>query len=405
VVVTERVSITRCLAILGSAVAVAAIFFAGILLGITLFFSEADKSVQLPSSGETPFKIAAIGDGYMSGEGATAFFPGTDKPGRNQCRRTATSYPFLVAATLEPPAGHDGVELVSVACSGARTTHVIAFDDLECRDEWFPDGCPNPQYQYIANGMVDPTYQVDAVPSDAELVLVSVGAGDAQLNEVIATCAERAGSCRSSVEPWLDALDVSLQWRLRRVYAAAALRAPRADIVAMTYPIPFYRESCSSTRLDQDETDLMVQDFIPRLNEQIALAAAAEGISVVDLTDALAGHRLCQPDRPDGRRSEVAMEAFQVRPVRAFTWNLSTWFHGSFYPNEYGHELIADALGDELDQLLGRSRASSRPRGSGEVTPAFAVGPPGESLVETDSECGSRRMESRFIARPITAGR
>ena len=341
---TDRPSLTRCLATLGSAVAVVVILFAGLVLGTTPFFSTADKTEQAPATGDTPLIIAAIGDAYMSGEGATAFFPGTDRPGRNQCRRTSASYPFLLAANLAPGDGHDGIALVSAACSGARTTHLIPFEGISCQDDWFPDGCPEPQYEFVSDGRSDPAFQVERIPENADIVLVSVGAADAQLNDVIATYGASQTSCRASVMPWIDAFDATLQWRLRSVYAAVRKVAPNAEVVALTYPIPIFREACGSIRLDQDETDLIIDDFIPRLNEQISLAAAAERIRLVDLSEVFAGHRLCQPDRPGGEQPEIAMNAYQVRPVRGLTWKFSTWFHGSFYPSEFGHEIIAERL-------------------------------------------------------------
>ena len=401
---TDRPSLTRCLATLGSAVAVVVILFAGLVLGTTLFFSTADKTEQAPATGDTPLIIAAIGDAYMSGEGATAFFPGTDRPGRNQCRRTSASYPFLLAANLAPGDGHDGIALVSAACSGARTTHLIPFEGISCQDDWFPDGCPEPQYEFVSDGRSDPAFQVERIPENADIVLVSVGAADAQLNDVIATCGASQTSCRASVMPWIDAFDATLQWRLRSVYAAVRKVAPNAGVVALTYPIPIFREACGSTRLDQDETDLIIDDFIPRLNEQISLAAAAERIRLVDLSEVFAGHRLCQPDRPGGEQPEIAMNAYQVRPVRGLTWKFSTWFHGSFYPSEFGHEIIAERLVRELDRLItapDQFGPPDPPTAAAIQRPVFLASPPGRRLFETDSACGSRSMESVTIARPI----
>ncbi len=389
---------------LGGALVVAAVLFVGVVFGVTLLFSEADKSGQFPTTGESPLRVVAIGGSWTSGEGAAAFFPGSDRPGRNQCRRAGTSYPFLVAALLEPPAGHDGVELISVACSGARTTNVIAFDDLECSDEWFPDGCPQPQYEYAADGRADPGFQIDRLPQDADVVLVSIGAHDAQFGDVIALCAETKDSCRSLVQPWLDGLDVSLGWRLQRVFSAVRARAPNATIVAMTYPIPLFRDACRSTRLDQDETDFIIDTFVPRLNELVTASALATRAEVVDLSDVFGGHRLCQPDRPGGDRPEIAMNAFQVQPVRGVTWKLSNWFHGSFYPNEYGHELIAARVAREVNELLQNHGANqATPPAPEGIAPAFAAGPAGVSLVASDSACGDHPMETRTMARPIRA--
>ncbi len=383
---------------------VAAMLLVGVLLAVTLFFSAADTSDQFPASGDAPLKVAVVGDGYASGEGADAFFPGTDRPGRNQCRRTSMSWPFLLTEHLDLPAARDGIELVSVACSGARTTNLIPFDDLECRTEWFPDGCPNPQYEHTADGRRDPRYQVDRIPRDSNVVLVGIGAGDAYANDVIALCTEAVEPCLPVVEPWLEALETTVQWRLRRVYAAVKRRVPDARIAAITYPIPLFRDACPSTRLDQDETDLIAQDLFPRLNRQIESAAAAESVEVIDLAAVFRGHRLCRPPGPEAERPEIAVNAFQVQPVRGITWKLSTWFHGSFYPNELGHRLMAQRVSTAVNRLLDTQSSGegpSRNEPPDDADPAFAAGPPGESLHDAGEECGTRRVETRVVPRPI----
>lgn len=173
----ERPSLTRCLAIAGGAVVVAGVFVVGMVLGITLFVSEADKANPAPSTGDSPLAIVAIGDGYMSGEGAGAFFPGTDRPGQNECRRTSTSYPYLVARLMKPPDPYDGVALVSAACSGAGTANVIPFEDLPCTEDIFPDGCARPQFEYAADGRYAPAFQIDALTADRRSRPISTTCG------------------------------------------------------------------------------------------------------------------------------------------------------------------------------------------------------------------------------------
>ena len=366
---------------------VAAVFVVGMVLGITLFLSEADKANPAPSTGDLPLTIVAIGDGYMSGEGAAAFFPGTDRPGQNECRRTSTSYPYLVAGHLEAVAPHDGVALISAACSGAGTTNVIPFDAVPCTEDIFPDGCPRPQYEYAADGRYAPVFQIDAVEAQTSVVLIGIGAMDAQLIDVIATCTEGESSCRAVAEPWADALSVTLRWRLERVFSAVRARAPGARVLALTYPIPFFRSTCPGTRLDQGETDFLIDSLIPQINSQITAAAFVTGVEVVDLGEVFAGHRLCQPDRPNGDATEIAINAFQVQPVRGITSTLSSWFHGSFFPNEYGHQLIADRVTDHLEQPPTQvATTSSRSVGGGA---RFAAAPAVSARYESDSKMHS----------------
>ena len=400
----ERPSLTRCLAIAGGAVVVAGVFVVGMVLGITLFVSEADEANPAPSTGDSPLAIVAIGDGYMSGEGAGAFFPGTDRPGQNECRRTSTSYPYLVARLMEPPDPYDGVALVSAACSGAGTANVIPFEDLPCTEDVFPDGCARPQFEYAADGRYAPAFQIDALTADTGVVLISIGANDAQLTDVIAACTEYKESCLAAAEPWAVALGATLRWRIESVFTTVRARAPEARVLTLTYPVPLFRSACGRARLDQAETDFFIDSLIPQINSQIAAAAAGAGTELVDLADVFAGHRLCQPDRPDGESPEIAVNSFQIQPVRGITWTLSSWFHGSFFPNEYGHQLIADRLIDHLEQRPSRPTASSSQTPSFEA-PSFSAAPVSTAPAstdpyESDSECSAVEVDTRTIARP-----
>ena len=72
---------------------------------------------QAPPS-QTLNTLVAIGDSYMSGEGASIYYDGTDDGGGNQCRRAPTAW-----AALASENGFDALEFL--ACSGARTSNVI----------------------------------------------------------------------------------------------------------------------------------------------------------------------------------------------------------------------------------------------------------------------------------------
>jgi hypothetical protein len=60
----------------------------------------------------------------MSGEGADRYFAGTDDAQGDQCRRSPTAYPVIAATE-----GTLFNRLIFLACSGARTSNVIATSD------------------------------------------------------------------------------------------------------------------------------------------------------------------------------------------------------------------------------------------------------------------------------------
>jgi hypothetical protein len=137
-------------------------------------------------------RVVALGDSYISGEGARAFFAGTDDR-RNKCRRAPTAYPYVVAQRL-------GWRLTFVACSGARTEDILT----------------KPQYANFPENVygAKPQAQVLKDTKDANVVLLSIGGNDAAFGEIGQGCARPdRPDCRNSAERWVRALD-------RKVYPA-----------------------------------------------------------------------------------------------------------------------------------------------------------------------------------------
>src|SRR5690606_34519160 len=62
----------------------------------------------------------ALGDSYISGEGAYSYRDGTDTE-RNQCHQSLVSYPYLL--------GERQSSFASVACSGAQMINVTSKED------------------------------------------------------------------------------------------------------------------------------------------------------------------------------------------------------------------------------------------------------------------------------------
>ena len=67
--------------------------------------------------------MVAMGDSFMSGEGAPTYFKGTNTKGKNQCRRAPTSYAArLVGSHAAVVPDH----LVFLACSGAVAVNIYS---------------------------------------------------------------------------------------------------------------------------------------------------------------------------------------------------------------------------------------------------------------------------------------
>jgi hypothetical protein len=104
--------------------AVGVLLAVGILLVVAIDdSSRTAASEPLDPHPDSSFQIVALGDSYISGEGAEHYFEGTDETGeeRNLCHRAPSAYPYLIADEL-------GASLTFTACSGARIADVTGVD-------------------------------------------------------------------------------------------------------------------------------------------------------------------------------------------------------------------------------------------------------------------------------------
>ncbi len=168
-------------------------------------------------------RIVALGDSYISGEGASQFFAGTDSPGTNVCRRAPSAYPNQIAISLH-------ASLVFAACSGATTDDILARAQEPTVDP------------YISGG--EPQIQVLSRNQQANIVLLSIGGNDAGFGSIAANCTVR-GDCRRNAAFWMQSLDSYVYPRLVRTFDAVRSAAPSAQVFVMTYPAPLGRQHCS----------------------------------------------------------------------------------------------------------------------------------------------------------------
>jgi GDSL-like Lipase/Acylhydrolase family len=92
-----------------------------VLLGLAPAEVSVTVARSLGATQPTPSgELLAMGDSYMSGEGARTFISDTDEAGNDTCRRAPTAYAVL-AIGLEDQFNH----LTFLACSGARTNNVL----------------------------------------------------------------------------------------------------------------------------------------------------------------------------------------------------------------------------------------------------------------------------------------
>ncbi|HSL59328.1 MAG TPA: SGNH/GDSL hydrolase family protein [Acidimicrobiales bacterium] len=275
--------------------------------------SAPEPAVVQPAPGDRV--VAAIGDSYMSGEGAEVFFAGTNRAGVDECRRAPTAYPVLFAR-LRAAGAPDRVAFL--ACSGA-----VASDVLE------------DQATGLAGWVADDDL-------DVALVLVSAGGNDAGFGAIGRACLAPA-DCSRLEAAYLDHL-AAVGAELDRAYRRAREILGDVAIAVVPYPVPLAPASCPGSTLG-DAEHRFLHDFTVALNDTIAASAATAGFAVVDtMPTALADTelRIC-----DGEPAAVGVNFLAANTVVGTleqSANPLAWWHNSLHPNARGHEAMHDAL-------------------------------------------------------------
>lgn len=197
-------------------------------------------------------RYVALGDSYSSGVGAGSYIAAS-----GDCLRSTLAYSQLWADKNAP------ATYVSVACSGAKTTDVIA-------------------------------NQVSALSSTTTLVSITVGGNDVGFADVMTDCVIYGTStCVSDVDAAEDTARTRLPGWLDNAYNAIRAHAPNAKVVVLSYP-RFYDTSVwwcvglSSTSRKKINEGADVLDGV------IQQAAARHGFAFADVRSRFAaGHEIC----------------------------------------------------------------------------------------------------------------
>lgn len=323
------------------AIATPICLLAAVAIAYESITSDPDPTPPDPHPSE-PFRIVALGDSYISGEGAPRFLRGTDSPGRNECRRAPTAYPHLAARELR-------AALTFAACSGARTVDVTGVD---ASGATVPGQQPN-----SADGIFGAQPQVAelAAVKDPGAVLLSIGGNDAGFAQIGVGCASPTErDCRRSADAWIRRLDRDVYPALVRTYKAVRRAAGQAPVFAVTYPNPLGPKYCGDVWIGDAEMEFLRDVFIPRLATIINAAAESAGIRIIALDHALDGHRICEVGLARAAVNFVTLG--RSRGSRLDIRRIKSLIHGTFHPNPLGHELMArivtPRLRDARDERL-----------------------------------------------------
>jgi hypothetical protein len=277
--------------------------------------------------------VVALGDSFMSGEGAPSYFVGTNTKDRNECRRAPTAYPVELVSGDTAPAG----DVLFVACSGAKAAHLHARAQHE--DEPIGNSAGGlPQLDHAAAAVSDH----DNV--EVELVLVSIGGNDTLFGSVVKACA-LPGDCSELRESLLAQID-DVRTAVGDAYERIDAAYPGVPVAVVPYPVPLAESNvgCDYSPFSENE-HAFIHEYARELNAMLRAAAAEPGIDfhyVAPMQGALQDHRLC--DGPAGRVGVNLIAANGVGGLFQQRINPTNWFHNSAHPNSRGHDYMRTTL-------------------------------------------------------------
>jgi len=312
--------------------------------GVFVFSITRDSDpASIDPNPSSSFRIVALGDSYISGEGAEHFMRGTDEPEparQNLCRRASTAYPYLIAKQLD-------ASLKFVACSGARTGDVI----------------DSGQYIHTPPGTFGRTSQLAVLEHirDPDVVLISIGGNDAGFSKIGFTCVVpfAKNDCRQHAGDWLRHLDERVYPAMERTFRRVRRAAPGVPVFALTYPIPIGPELCQVAGLEVGEMRFLRVRFVPQLNRLVRRATEQAGIGLIDLSEALSGYRFCE--QPRRTRAINFVKFGHTIGSGVDIHQPSSFVRSTFHPNERGHEMMKRKVLPVIAAVRARALASAQP--------------------------------------------
>ncbi len=298
-----------------------------------------------------------LGDSYTSGEGAFDYLSGTDLA-NNKCHLSAKSYPLLLTRDLFSPLGGR-----SVACSGAVIRDVASTSDNyrgQIRDgptftqlsESEPALLSSVMTNFVPGYVAQQRFVGQYQP---RIMTVSVGGNDIGFGAILKKCVIphlsihlSDNTCYNTYEDRLELTRLidrtTTKWT--SLYRQLLKTAPGSSVYAVGYPsIAVDNGNCGrNVHLNKSELEFS-QEAIAYLNLAIAKAAKAAGVSYVDISQALAGHRLCET-----AGYNVAVNGLTAGKDSGIL-DLKLFGNESYHPNALGHELIEQAILKQTNNL------------------------------------------------------
>ncbi|HEX7368637.1 MAG TPA: SGNH/GDSL hydrolase family protein [Candidatus Saccharimonadales bacterium] len=316
-------------------------------------FKAARFTVTAPGQQSRGLDYLAMGDSYISGQGAFVYRDGTDTAD-NPCHVSDLAYPFIIGAELPQMNSYE-----SVACSGAKTKDITGNGVANYNS--------NPEQGAQSKGMSGTSYDDDIYSNflpgyrtqinfvkkyQPRIVTLSVGGDDIGFANIVKNCVTPAhtnpgDTCYDSYAERLSLAETvaGIYKDLQDTYKAILDDDPGVQLYVVGYPQVAVEGNCAlNVHLNSQEIAFS-QQLINYLDWTIQQAADSEGVRYVDVQNALIGHRLCET-----KSSDVAVNGFTVGNDSGA---LGVNFIGaeSYHPNQLGYRLLAQAILQQTSNL------------------------------------------------------
>lgn len=310
--------------------------------------------------------VVALGDSYASGEGAGDYYAWSDNNGstvraRNACHQSENAW--IRKTALEAGAapigvrsdrGDEDLDFHMLACSGARTEHVLPFYSLDGTTAILNGfGKMGDEGQYGTVSQLDAGY----LDENTTLVTLSIGGNDLGFGDLTKHCflmqdlclARRVGGGDgvpgTPVMPYTEGiLQNEVRWSVTAAVGQVREKAPNARIALMGYPSIFGGLGCVISPL----TNTWFGALTGRLNvmlEDVALANSGGGqqeVLFVDVAEEFVGHGACDVD-PAIHQIVTSVTPGEKPSVVIFGEEF-TASQQSMHPKPFGNDLYRDAL-------------------------------------------------------------
>lgn len=287
----------------------------------------------------TPFTYLALGDSFAAGEGSYQYKALTDTS-TNGCHLSLRSYPYLISRQL-----HLG-QSESVACSGAYIDDVInSGSDYRLHHSQAKGKEDSALDEAILSSFL-PGYRAQKLFTKRytpQVMTISVGGNDMGFADILIRCIG-LDTCYANYEDRLELFsEVSnLFPRLSSTYTQLKQASPASlRVYVVGYPelVDAFGNCALNVHLNYDER-LFVNTLAYHLDSVVRAAAEQAGVTYLDVSDALHGHRLCETSS-----ANVAVNGLTVgNDVLDFLFVHGPIAKESYHPNNLGHELLASKI-------------------------------------------------------------